>query len=135
MPSIEFVVDGPPVSHQTKNKKALQAWMAQVRAVAAPLWAGAPSTGLLQCTIVNFYAGPAPPLDDDNMVKPIRDAMNGLVYEDDKQIRVSYHAQWSNQDYFQIQGASKIIVDALQQGREFVYVKIEDAPLKPQLPK
>jgi crossover junction endodeoxyribonuclease RusA len=135
MASIEFIVDGPPVSHQTKNKKALPAWKATIRAAAASLWAGMPSKGLLQCTIMNFYAGPAPSLDDDNMVKPIRDAMIGIVYDNDSQIRVSHHAQWSNQDYFQVQGASKIIVDALQQGKEFVYVKIEDAPPKPQLPK
>ena len=89
MPSIEFILDGPPVSHQSKNKKALQAWKAQVRALAVSLWIGAPSKGLLQCTIMNSYAGPAPPLDDDNMVKPIRDALNKFVYDDDRQIRYS----------------------------------------------
>jgi hypothetical protein len=106
-----------------------------VRAIAASLWAGPPTKGLVQCTIMNFYHGPAPPLDDDNMVKPIRDALNNLVYEDDSQIRVSHHAQWSTADYFQLPGASKIVVDALREGRQFVYVKIEEAPPKPQLPK
>ena len=62
MALIEFIVDGPPVSHQSRNKSALQAWKAQVRAAARSLWVGAPVKGLLECTIMNFYAGPAPPL-------------------------------------------------------------------------
>jgi len=37
----------------------------------------------LKCTIINFHEGNVASLDDDNMVKPIRDAMNKLVYDDD----------------------------------------------------
>jgi hypothetical protein len=38
---------------------------------------------------LNFHEGEDATLDDDNMVKPIRDAMTGLVYEDDSRIRYS----------------------------------------------
>ena len=48
-------------------------------------------TGKLKCTILNFHEGERcyASLDDDNMVKPIRDAMNGLIYNDDSQISYS----------------------------------------------
>jgi Holliday junction resolvase RusA-like endonuclease len=114
----------------------LQTWKKQVRAEAAKVWAQGPLSGLLlQCTIMNFFSGNAPLLDDDNLVKPIRDALNGLVYNDDSQIRHSIHAQMPNGGRYQIQGAAKLVVDALREGKEFVFVRIEDAPAEPQLPK
>jgi Holliday junction resolvase RusA-like endonuclease len=135
MAVVEFIVEGSPVSHQTRNKRALGKWKGQVRAAAARAWSQLPMTGLLQCTIVHFFAGPDASLDDDNMVKPIRDAMNGLVYTDDRQIRHSYHAQLSNDGRYQIKGGSKVVVDALREGKVFVYIRIEDAPADPQLPR
>ena len=135
MPLVEFIVEGSPVSHQTKNRKALQGWKARVRAEAVKVWNQPPVKALIQCTIINFYGGPAPTLDDDNMVKPIRDALNGLVYEDDLQVRHSIHAHLSNRGLYQISGSSKLVVDALREGKEFVFVRIEDAPANPQLPR
>lgn len=135
MPVVEFTVEGPPVSHQSKNKSALAAWKAQVRAEAAKAWPQAPRKGFLKCTIMNFFEGPDAPLDDDNMVKPIRDAMSGLVYEDDSQIRHSEHVQTSIDDFFRIRGVSRVILNAFATGKEFVYIRIEDAPPETQLPK
>lgn len=135
MPVVEFTVEGPPVSHQSKNKTALAAWKTQVRVEAAKAWTQAPMKGLLKCTIMNFFEGPDAPLDDDNMVKPIRDAMNGVVYEDDSQIRRSEHTQTSIDDAFQVRGVSKAILNAFATGNEFVYIRIEEAPPQTQLPK
>src|SRR5437879_479490 len=135
MPVIEFTVTGTPMSHQSSNKPALQAWMAQVRAEAAKVWTQAPLTINLKCTIMNFYEGLKPSLDDDNMVKPIRDALNGLVYTDDRQIRHSHHVQTSIDDAFQIRGVSAVILAAFNAGKAFVYIRIEDAPTQTQLPK
>lgn len=135
MPVVEFTVEGPPISHQSKNKPALAAWKDQVRVEAAKVWTRTPMKGLLKCTIVNFFEGPDAPLDDDNMVKPIRDAMNGVVYEDDSQIRHSEHTQTSIDGAFQVRGVSKVILNGFAAGKEFVYIRIEDAPPQTQLPK
>ncbi|HKI35688.1 MAG TPA: RusA family crossover junction endodeoxyribonuclease [Gemmataceae bacterium] len=135
MPVVEFTVPGPPISHQSGNKALLQSWKAQVQAEAAKVWTQPPLTTLIKCTIMNFYAGAAPPLDDDNMVKPIRDALNGLVYADDKQIRHSHHVQSSIDDRFHIRWVSMVLLEAFNAGDEFVYVRIEDAPAETQLPK
>jgi len=91
--------------------------------------------GLLKCTIMNFFEGPDAPLDDDNMVKPIRDAMNGVVYEDDSQIRHSEHTQTSIDGSFPIRGVSKVILNAFNTGKVFVYIRVEDAPPQTLLPK
>jgi Holliday junction resolvase RusA-like endonuclease len=135
MPVVEFIVEEVPVSHQTRSKPSLQAWKALVRSEAAKVWHKAPLAGNLKVVIMNFFDGADPPCDDDNMAKPIRDALNRLVYNDDSQITHSEHVQISNNTPFRIRGASKIVVDALREEKEFVYVRIEDAPAQTQLPR
>ena len=93
---IEFTVPGPPVSHQCSNRTSVSNWKAKVLAAATAVWCGkTPLAGKLSCTIINFYEGSQPPCDDDNMVKPIRDALNKYVYADDKQITHSHTIQIS----------------------------------------
>src|SRR5438874_2694961 len=134
MPHLEFVVPGPPLSSQTKDRVALKAWQASIRAEAVKSWTATPLTGKLKFTVFNFHEGEKPSLDDDNMVKPIRDALNKVVYLDDSQIRhsVTYHC--SIDAPMQIRGASSILLAAFSKGVEFVYIRIEDAPTVLQLP-
>jgi crossover junction endodeoxyribonuclease RusA len=131
---LEFVLRGPPVSHQTSDKANLKAWQAAVRAEAAKTWTAAPLTGKLKLLVINFHEGDKPPLDDDNMVKPIRDALNKFVYEDDRQIRYSETLHVPIDDPIKIRGASAILLAAYSKGDEFLYVRIEDAPAVIQLP-
>jgi hypothetical protein len=79
----------PPASHQASDKANLRARQATERTEAARKWTGAPLTGKLRFLPINFHEGDMPSLDDNNMVNPIRDALNNLVYEDDRQIRYS----------------------------------------------
>ena len=135
MPLLEFVVPGPPVSHQTSDKKNLKAWQATVKAEAAKVWIGTPLTGNLKFLLISFHEGDKPSLDDDNMVKPIRDALNKFVYDDDRQIRYSEIIQICIDAPIRIRKASKILLDAFQKGHEFLYVRIENAPNFIQLPR
>jgi hypothetical protein len=136
MPHLEFTVIGPPVSHQTKDKASLNAWKGVIRAEAAKNWAGKlPLTGKLKCTIFNFHEGEDASLDDDNMVKPIRDAMNGLVYVDDSQIRYSETMHICIDAPIKIRRASAVLLAAYGKGDEFLYVRIDDAPDFIQLPR
>jgi hypothetical protein len=131
---LEFVLPGPPVSHQTHDKANLKAWQATVRAEAAKRWTAAPLTGKLKYLLINFHEGEKPSIDDDNMVKPIRDALNKLVYEDDRQIRYSETLHVPIDDPIKIRGASAILLAAYSKADEFLYVRIEDAPAVIQLP-
>jgi hypothetical protein len=135
MPLLEFVVPGPPVSHQTSDKANLKAWQATIKAEAAKFWTSPPLKGKLRFLLINFHEGDKPPLDDDNMVKPIRDALNKFVYDDDRQIRYSETLQVSIDDPVRIRKASRILLDAFCKGDEFLYVRIEDAPDFIQLPQ
>jgi hypothetical protein len=135
MPLLEFVVPGPPVSHQTNDKNNLKAWQKTVRSAAAKVWTNPPLTGKLKFVLINFHEGEKPSLDDDNMVKPIRDALNQLVYEDDRQIRHSETIQVSIDAPVKIRKGSKVLLDAFWRGAEFLYVRIEEAPDFIQLPQ
>ncbi len=136
MPHLEFTVNGPPVSQQTKDKASLAAWKSLIRAEAAKNWGtSVPLTSKLKCTIINFHEGDKASLDDDNMVKPIRDAMNNLVYEDDSQIRYSETIHLSIDAAHKLRRASAIILAAFTKGDAFLYVRIDDAPNVIQLPQ
>jgi Holliday junction resolvase RusA-like endonuclease len=136
MPHIEFTVLGPPVSYQTKDKANLNTWKAAIRDEAAKHWgAKPPLTGKLKCMIYNFHEGDSASLDDDNMVKPIRDAMNGLVYKDDSQIRFSETIHISIDAPIKVRRATTVLLVAYSKGDEFLYVRIDDAPDFIQLPQ
>jgi hypothetical protein len=135
MPHLEFVVPGPPVSYQTSDKKNLKAWQTTIKAEAAKSWTNPPLVGKLRFLLINFHEGDKPPLDDDNMVKPIRDALNKFVYDDDRQIRYSETIQVSIDAPLRIRRASKVLLDAFHSGSEFLYVRIDDAPDTIQLPQ
>ena len=87
-PNFEFIVEGPavPLRVAKKNAKRYQAWKKKVREEAAKLWQS--KTPVMQdvtVTITNYYT--AKPPDIDNIIKPILDALNLLVYEDDFQVQ------------------------------------------------
>ena len=135
MALIEMTVLGPPISHQCKDPAVLKKWKATVLAAALPLWAGKPLlTGRLKCTIMNFHEGSKPTCDDDNMVKPIRDALNGQIYQDDKQITYSETIQISINAPVQIRRGSPVLLHAYGIGDEFLYLRLDDAPAYIQLP-
>ena len=135
MTHLEFVVLGHPRSHQTSDRSKLKEWAATIRAEAAKVWTGPPLTGKLRFILIHFHEGDTPPMDDDNMVKPIRDALTGLVYADDRQIRFSETTQVSIDDSFRVRGGALIVTAALSRGDPFLFVRIEDAPTVLQLPR
>lgn len=135
MPHLEFVVAGPPVSYQTSDRANLKVWQAAIRTEAAKWWTGPPLTGRLKLTVINFHEGDTPPLDDDNMVKPIRDALNKLVYEDDRQVRYSETIQVGIDDPIRVRRGPAVLLAACSKGDEFVFVRVEDAPAVIQLPR
>jgi Holliday junction resolvase RusA-like endonuclease len=132
--SLEFVVPGPPISNQQSTpagRANLMNWRGVISGVVAPVWGAKPVlTGELKAVIINFFQGNKPSVDVDNMSKPILDAMENVVYENDRQIRQAEITHVKIGDAFSIMGVSKILVGALQAGSQFVYVRIED-PVDP----
>jgi crossover junction endodeoxyribonuclease RusA len=124
----EFTVEGPPVSQQTRRRERLVPWRATVRAAAEDLWPGgvAPLNQELSLTIAYFYEGA--PTDVDNIVKPILDSLKGLVYRDDAQITDLISRRRPLAGLFRIEAISPILAEALNRGREFLYVRITEPP-------
>jgi hypothetical protein len=132
---LEFVVPGPPISNQSTNAANLTAWKNKVRAEVQKGWTKAPLKGKVKAILINFHTGDKPPLDVDNMSKPVHDVMNNVVYDDDRQIRQAEITHVRIDTPLVIAGASKLLVDAVQKGQQFLYVRIEDVVDPFPLPK
>jgi len=120
----DFIVQGPPVSQQTKNRARLQAWKLTVRQAATRYWNAAdpPSMEQLSIIVTNFYETAAP--DVDNIVKPIQDALIGLVYADDDQITDCNTRKRKIDGAFIVKGLSRALADGFVNFGDFVHVKV-----------
>jgi Holliday junction resolvase RusA-like endonuclease len=126
----EFTIDGPPVSHQTRHAARLHAWQQEVYAAAARRWPAAtpPVTERLRFTVTYYHDGVSVRIDNDNLVKPIQDALNGLVYEDDRQITDTIVRKTDLNGSFRVRGMSPVLAEGFCRGNEFLYIRIELAP-------
>ncbi len=135
---LEFVILGPPISNQqstTHGKTNLAAWKAAIAGAATLNWSNPTLTTELKAVIINVYAGNEPSVDVDNLSKPILDAMQKIVFDNDRQIVQPEITHAKIGAAYQVMGVRPIIVTALQAGNQFVYVRIED-PVNPfPLPK
>lgn len=128
----EFIIIGKPISHQTKDKQRLRDWKAKVRHVAENKWPHPHPLGdSMQVIITHYYDAPngedgVP--DSDNIVKPVRDALNGVVYVDDYQITDFVSRRRNLNSSFRVKGMSSALAEGFCAGAEFLHVKIEVAP-------
>ncbi len=135
---LEFVVLGPPISNQQstpQGKANLATWQATVAGEAQSHWAKPLLNGELKAILINFYATSVPSVDLDNMSKPILDAMEKIVYDKDRQITQAELIHLRLGAPYAVAGVSKLLVDAIQANKQFVYVRIEDPADPFPLPK
>ena len=121
----EFTILGPPVSSQTRNRARLQQWKQDVRAAALMrVVAGTPpSPDPVQITITYYYEGDSP--DVDNIIKPIQDALNGVVFVDDAQLAETRSRKRPLNGSYQIMGASGILLQGFSAGLGFLHIRVE----------
>ncbi len=124
----EFFIQGTPLSHQTRDRERLRVWREAVRAAAIRFWPPGqdPFVNSLQITAVYYHDGPTVRMDNDNLLKPIQDALNGLVYADDRQIVDTSVRKTELDGSFRVRGMSRILAEGFCQGREFLHVQITD---------
>jgi hypothetical protein len=120
----DFVVLGVPKSVQAKAS-SVQRWKEQVRTAAMALWpAGEPPLDHKVQIHVTYYHDSAP-LDVDNMLKPIQDALTGLIYFDDGQLTDTHgHLRDLNGQY-RVRGLTPAQARGFTSGDPFVHVRIE----------
>jgi len=75
-----------------------------------------------------YHEGAAVRIDNDNMVKPIQDALIGVIYADDRQISDTFVRKTSIDGLFRVRGYPMILLEAFHKGHEFLHVVIDEAP-------
>ncbi len=126
----ELILLASPVSHQTGDRALLRAWSRFVRAAAQRRWPAGqtPLDSPLKITVVYFHDGTSSRMDLDNLLKPIQDALIGLVYRDDNQITDTVVRKTSLDGAFFVRGMPFILAEGFARNKEFVYLRIEAAP-------
>ncbi|WP_222597840.1 RusA family crossover junction endodeoxyribonuclease [Euhalothece natronophila] len=128
MIQLEFIVDGPPVSQQTRRKERLKEWKEIVRQEAEQYWFPGQKTaiGLVMLQITYFYDIVG--MDVDNIVKPIQDALIGLAYVDDEQVTDVLVRKRNLSGNFKIEDMTPTLADGFARGNEFLHILVADAP-------
>ena len=124
----DFVVIGTPLSSQASGTSKAR-WKAAVAAVARAAWPSGepPLTDKLQIQITCFHDS-APPLDADNMLKPIQDALIGIVYEDDRQLTDTHGAMRDINDRYLLKGVTPALAEGFVAGVAFVHIRVAEPP-------
>lgn len=122
----EFVVDGPPMSAQSHNPARLGDWKLRVAAAAAECWTGSRFRGKVHVVVTYYHEGETAHLDNDNMVKPILDALIGVVYADDRQ---ATHIEARSVNLLaasRIPDTGAMVAKELKRAGEFLHIWIEE---------
>ncbi|MDD2815864.1 MAG: RusA family crossover junction endodeoxyribonuclease [Thiotrichaceae bacterium] len=119
----ELLIPRRPVSHQTKSRENLQIWKDYVYGRAHNQWRGIPLTqDGIRLTLV--YLCNDRPADVDNIIKPIQDALIGVVLADDSQITdVDSHRRFLD-DPIDTTHLPPLLREGVISGVECVYVRI-----------
>ena len=128
MTRLEFIVDGPPVSQQTRRRERLRAWKTTVRQEAEKYWTPGQKAaiGLIMLQITYFYDSVA--MDVDNIVKPIQDAIIGLAYIDDDQVTDVLVRKRNLSGNFKVENMTSTLAEGFLRGNEFLHIVVIDAP-------
>ena len=135
MALFELLIGQRPISVQTASRGGYQAWKDYVRSEARRVWVGdlvprgqaRSSAGGLRLTLV-FLCRDFP-IDVDNVVKPIQDALIGVVYADDDRVTdVESHRRYL-EDPIDLTRVPPLLSSALVHQIECVYVRVDEAPL------
>ena len=120
----EFTVEGVALSQGARGKGK---WQEHVRHSAAQRWHRQSPVGeAIMVTITCFYRNRQ--FDLDNILKPILDAMNRLIYEDDKQITdLHTHKRVLSAD-LEARSPSSVLSIALARPTPFVHIIVDHAP-------
>jgi hypothetical protein len=108
--------------------------MDEVRSAAARAWPpGRPPLEVEVQIHVTFYHDGAP-LDVNNMLKPIQDALCGLAYRDDKQLTDTHGHLRDLNGRYRVRGMTPAQAHGFTSGGPFVHIRIELPPSPEELP-
>lgn len=122
---IEFIFNGPPLSLQSKNKARKRNYIAMVanEAVSALPLGFSPTTDEVDIIITYYFENQAG--DVDNIIKPIQDSLNGVIYVDDAQVVDTRSRRKDINGSYKIRSVSAKILEGFSRGNDFIHVRIQ----------
>ncbi len=130
----EFVIEGPPVSQQTRRRARRQAWVEAIRARIRGSWPAdePPVESALLVSLSYLFIEVA--VDLDNVAKPFLDALKGIAYQDDGQVTDLILRKRSLSATLEVENPSELLATSIEAGREFLHVTLQEAPAQEVLP-
>ncbi len=124
---------GRPVSAQAENRVLRQRWRAEVASAALRVWPPSqlPYGSDVELRVTHYSERRI--ADRDNLIKPIQDALQGICYSHDKQVKDST-SNWRNiNGKFTIRFVSMPLAAAFSDGREFLHIRLWISPVAEDL--
>ncbi|ATC26064.1 RusA family crossover junction endodeoxyribonuclease [Caulobacter vibrioides] len=127
---LEFVIEGTPVSLQSKNTKNRETWKQIVRGAALErrqelsefCWLDQRALG-----VRIYYFSPEPMVGDiDNIVKPILDAMIGVAYPNDQVIEQVVVQKFEPDTPWEFASPTGQLAIALDTAPPLIYIRVDD---------
>lgn len=123
---LEFLLWRRPISHQSKDSAKRQRWKEFVAAEARKTW-GRQSPVATPCQLTLVYFCDGQPADIDNIIKPIQDALVGLVYVDDTHVTDVDSHRRPLTGTFNVTLLPPLVLPALAAAQECVYVWVSSS--------
>ena len=125
MPSVEFTIDGAPLSAQAKDQQLRARYRDRVQdAARAAMGSMTPFQDPVRLTLRVYSEGWVRLPDGDNAVKPVKDALQGIVYPNDSRVHDELVIRRCTDEPFVIVGAPRVLVEKLTDGIPFFYVHV-----------
>jgi crossover junction endodeoxyribonuclease RusA len=126
---VEFFVQGTPISHQSQNKGLLEDWREKVAAAArVQIRDGAAVVeSPVELHVVYYFSKNAALIpDEDNLLKPIQDALREVIYADDDQVMDGTCRKRDINGEFRVRYMSPVLAQAFVAGDEFVHIVVQE---------
>lgn len=128
---IEFLVEGTPVSLQTKRPEARTEWQTRVKDASRAVlpdghWA---TRGRVAATLF-YFPDTTMQGDIDNIVKPILDAPSKHIYVDDSQVELVVVQKFEPGNVFPFAAPLAVLEEALSRPKPVLYVRLSNDPFE-----
>jgi len=126
---LEFIVEGTPVSSQTKSAEARDEWKERVKNASKPTlpdshWA----TDERIAATLYYFPAEAMEGDVDNIIKFVLDAFKAHIYIDDDQIERVVVQKFEPDKIFQFANPSVTLAEAMSSPKPLLYVRLSNDP-------
>lgn len=127
---LEVVIEGTPVSLQTKNARNRESWKRIVRELTLERRNALSEFCLLDQRALGvkiYYFPPEPMVGDiDNIVKPILDAMIGVAYPNDQVIEQVVVQKFEPDTLWEFASPTDQLAIALDTAPPLIYIRVDD---------